>query len=299
MSYSRWCVLLVLAVLTWSVPGVVQTQTTPPPTAPPVGAAQAPAKPAPPRTAPIPAAAASPTTGWTESAINAPVVGDASVYVPKHPTTSNVVLFISGDGGWNLGVVDMARRIMPKAVVIGISYNALRRAPPPDVTCWAPAEDLKTVAQSVEKTLNLPEYRLPILVGYSSGATMVYQALVVAPLDFSGGVSLGFCPDMPSNHNVCGIEGFTPTPHNAKKNEVILPKVARLEREWFVINGIQDQVCLPAAMHAFLDDIGNVHANIDIPGTGHGFSKPQYWGRPFDDAVEQLLVAATGIGKGR
>jgi predicted esterase len=305
MASRRWIVFLVVAVLISSVSGFVQTQTTPPPVTPPAtapqtppaAAAPTPLKPAAPKTAPIPPEAASPVTGWTESVIKAPIVNEASVYVPRHPTTSNIVLFISGDGGWNLGVVDMARRIMPKAIVIGISYNALRKAPAADAVCWAPAEDLKTVAQSIEKTLNLPEDRLPILIGYSSGATMVYHALAVAPQDFSGGVSLGFCPDMPSNHNVCGIEGFTPTPHNPKRNEVILPKVARLDREWFVINGILDQVCLPAAMRPFLDDMGNVHANIDIPNTGHGFTKPYYWGHPFDDAVEKLLAAATAIAK--
>ncbi len=40
-----------------------------------------------------------------------------------HPAAqpANVVLFISGDGGWNLGVVDMARELVAlDALVVGI-----------------------------------------------------------------------------------------------------------------------------------------------------------------------------------
>jgi hypothetical protein len=43
-------------------------------------------------------------------------------------------------------------------------------------------------------------------------------------------------------------------------------------------------------MHKFLDDIVNVYPTIDIEGTGHGFSKPQHWGKPFDDAMDKLLA---------
>lgn len=46
---------------------------------------------------------------WVERQIRVPLVSKATVYVSARPTT-NVVLFISGDGGWNKGVVDMARR---------------------------------------------------------------------------------------------------------------------------------------------------------------------------------------------
>ena len=43
---------------------------------------------------------------WTERYLDVPVLGQTSAYVPKTPT-SDVVLFLSGDDGWQLGVVDM------------------------------------------------------------------------------------------------------------------------------------------------------------------------------------------------
>jgi len=49
--------------------------------------------------------------------------GKIALYHPAgHP--AHVVLFVSGDGGWNLGVVDMAREIAALgALVVGIDIT--------------------------------------------------------------------------------------------------------------------------------------------------------------------------------
>lgn len=212
-------------------------------------------------------------------------------YVPKQKVSS-VFLFISGDGGWELGVVDMSRRIMPKAIVIGISYPALKTAQGVGTQCWQPAGSLEEIAHAAERELKLPEYYPPILLGYSSGATAVYAGLAGAPPQtFSGGLSLGFCPDLPSLRPVCNADNFKPT-YDPKKNTAWLPKVPSVPKDWFVLNGIQDQVCLPPAMHEFLDGMGNVHF-VEVPGTGHGFGRPIRWGQPFDESVDALIKIAT------
>jgi type IV secretory pathway VirJ component len=247
---------------------------------------------APATTQPIPAAAANPQTGWDERVIRVPVVGQAHIYAPHHPATANVVLFMSGDGGWNLGVVDMARRMMPKALVIGVSYVALRQAPGQTTKCWMPSGDLEVIAHSAEKQLALPAYQPPVLVGYSSGASEVYEALAASPYSFAGGLAMGFCPDLPASHSLCSSDNFKPPSRDLKRNVVMLPKVPELARELFVVNGIQDQVCQSSDMHAFLDDMRNVHF-VEAPGTGHGFSRPFRWGPPFDEAYDKVLESAT------
>lgn len=55
--------------------------------------------------------------------------GTVTVYRPS-PQPAHVVLFVSGDGGWNLGVVDMARELatavsMPGAHHFGGDYDAI------------------------------------------------------------------------------------------------------------------------------------------------------------------------------
>src|SRR5690349_2514534 len=67
----------------------------------------------------------SPTQPWTEKVVSVPIVGHVVAYVPKKPASA-VVLFLSGDGRWNLGVVDWARRIAPKAIVLGVDFLALK-----------------------------------------------------------------------------------------------------------------------------------------------------------------------------
>jgi type IV secretory pathway VirJ component len=223
--------------------------------------------------------------------LDAPFVGHVTVYAPKTPVSA-VVLFASGDGGWNLGVIDMARRIMPKAIVIGFSYVALRRAHLASAMCWLPAGDLEEISHAVQRELKLPEYHPPIVLGYSSGATLVYGVLAGAPAStFAGGLSLGFCPDLPSDHPLCNTDDFKPT-FDPKMNTAWLPRVAELKRDWYVLNGEQDAVCLPPEMHKFLDGVAGVHF-VEIPGTGHGFSKPVHWGSPFDESIDKLIKTAT------
>jgi type IV secretory pathway VirJ component len=228
---------------------------------------------------------------WDEVPLTVPIVKKAMAYVPKQKV-STVFLFISGDGGWELGVVDMARRIMPKAIVIGISYPALKTAQGVGTQCWQPAGSLEEIAHAAERELKLPEYYPPILLGYSSGATAVYAGLAGAPPQtFSGGLSLGFCPDLPSLRPVCNADNFKPT-YEAKKSTAWLPKVASVPKDWYVLNGIQDAVCLPPDMHKFLDDMGNAHF-VEVPGTGHGFGRPIRWGQPFDESVDALIKSAS------
>jgi type IV secretory pathway VirJ component len=252
------------------------------------------AKPAakgPAKTPALPPIKNAPGQAWTESLVTVPIIGHVTAYVPKTPA-STVMLFLSGDGRWNLGVIDWARRIMPKAIVLGVDFVALKNAHPTSGTCWLPTGDLETISHAAQRALKLPEYHPPILVGYSSGATLVYEALAAAPPNtFSGGVSLGFCPDLPALQPVCPAENFRPT-YDPKKYTAWLPKVTDLKHDWYVLNGELDQVCLPPETHKFLDGMQGAHF-IEIPHTGHGFGKQQFWSQPFDESIDALIKAAT------
>ncbi len=123
--------------------------------------------------------------------------GDITLYTPAGKPRA-VVLFLSGDGGWHLGVISMARHLVERnAVVVGLDVRryladiAAHRS-----ACRYLAADFEALAHRVQRELGLTEYLVPLLYGYSSGATVAYATLVQSPPGtFGGAVSLGFCPD--------------------------------------------------------------------------------------------------------
>ena len=119
--------------------------------------------------------------------------GPLTVYQPVHPR--HLVLFISGDGGWNLGVVGMARSLTElDATVVGIDIRAYEKAiAGASDDCTDAASDFAALASFVDRKLDLPRHTAPILVGYSSGATLVYAVLVQArPHTFLGALWPGW-----------------------------------------------------------------------------------------------------------
>jgi len=88
----------------------------------------------------------------------------------ESPQPSHVALFVSGDGGWNLGVVDMARELAGlDALVVGIDINHfLKQTESSGENCLYPAADFEALSKFIQRRLNYSSYRTPILIGYSS-----------------------------------------------------------------------------------------------------------------------------------
>ena len=233
-------------------------------------------------------AAAVPTT--KEEEVELPRFATVRVYRPEPlDRARGVVLFVSGDGGWNSGVVEMARRLAPHALVAGLSMTAWqKRAEKQRDRCWYPAGELEVAAQALEKHYALPRYVPPILVGYSSGATVVYGALAQAPsTTFAGAVSLGFCPDLEVARPLCGQGAWKPT-YDAKQRKGWLPERGDLVPAWHVLQGATDQVCSPSGTASFVQAIPSAHLAW-LEKVGHGFGVPARWGEAFDGAVAALL----------
>ncbi len=242
------------------------------------------------------AAPASPTRIVVEQ-VRLPTIGKATVYRPESmDAVHGVVLFLSGDGGWNRGVVDMARRAADRSVVVGLSFPALRKAAERRPgQCWYPAGDLEEIAQAVQKTYHFPGYIRPILAGYSSGATAVFGALAQAPAGaFAGGISLGFCPDLEVARPLCPRGGWRPS-YDARKRVSLLPPRPDLPARadgaprWSLLQGRDDQVCSAVKAVAFAGPMPAARV-ILLPKVGHGFSVPRNWGDQYDHAVDELLA---------
>ena len=219
-------------------------------------------------------------------------LGTVTLY-RETPHPKEVVLFFSGDGGWNLGVVDMARTLARMdALVVGINLprylKALDRS---KGACSYPATDAELLSKYVQKKLAFPSYSPPVLVGYSSGATLAYALLVEAPPNtFKGAISMGFCPDLPLQKPLCKGNGLTWGPGPKGKGFSFKPS-AVLEQPWIAFEGLIDQVCSPSDVQEYVRQVKNGEA-VMLPKVGHGFSVPANWEAQFKEAFTKITAAA-------
>ena len=207
----------------------------------------------------------------------------------EHP--SGVVLFVSGDGGWNLGVVDMARELATlDALVVGIDIRAyLRAMEAAGGACSYPAADFEALGKFVQKTLGFPAYVPPVLVGYSSGATLAYATIVQAPPNtFRGAISMGFCPDLPLHRPLCKGSGLAWTAGPKGKGYSFLP-AASSHTPWVAFQGDADKVCDPSSIAAFVKETNNAGIVV-LPKVGHGFSVTKNWMPQFRDSFARLVA---------
>jgi type IV secretory pathway VirJ component len=202
---------------------------------------------------------------------------DVALYRPQGEVKS-VVLFLSGDGGWNQGVTGMAQALVDQgAMVVGISVPQVVKSLEMDQDrCVYPAGDIENLSHYLQGYARLPTYMTPVLVGYSSGASLAYALLAQAPEGtFSGALSLGFCPDLKINKPLCKGEDLRSVPRKDGKGFDMLPD-SKLHAPWTALQGEQDQVCDAKATQAFVSKVPGASL-VMLPQVGHGYSVPKNW----------------------
>jgi type IV secretory pathway VirJ component len=221
--------------------------------------------------------------------------GDVTIY-RSSPQPRELVLFVSGDGGWNLGVIAMAERLAAKgAAVAGLDIRhylgELEKSPD---QCVAPANDLEDLSRELQSKLSLKRNLQPTLVGYSSGATLVYAALVEAKDGvFKGALSLGFCPDLDLKKPLCLGSGIEATPRRTPKGAltgVDLKPAKMLHGKWIALQGELDQVCLAAPTRDFIAKVPGGEI-VMLPKVGHGYSVEKNWLPQYEAAFDRITAA--------
>ncbi|MBV8343217.1 MAG: virulence factor family protein [Gammaproteobacteria bacterium] len=223
--------------------------------------------------------------------------GTVTVYLPEG-TPRSVAIFLSGDGGWVLGVLDMAHALSDMgAGVIGVHIgkyfaNLRRAAQRPGAPCQSIAADLESLSHEVQKEIGLRDYHVPVLVGYSSGATVVYAALVQSPPGtFAGALSLGFCPDQDfAGAALCPGEGRLRYSEN-QQHELVLAPAPSLHEPWIALQGEQDQVCSALTARDFAARVAGGEV-VALPHVGHGFGVARNWMPQFRAAYARLAPRA-------
>ena len=213
----------------------------------------------------------------------------------EHP--SHVVLFVSGDGGWNLGVVRMAEELAGMdAAVVGIDVRryvaALDRS---SESCGYPAADLEAMSQWLQRRLGYPAYTAPVLAGYSSGATLVYAVLVQAPRGtFRGAVSLGFCPDLPLRRPLCRGSGLASVPGPRGRGVSFLPADST-GAPWIAFQGEADSTCFASQTADYVRRVPGAEIVL-LPKVGHGFAVESRWVPQFRDVFARITSAQAVSG---
>ncbi len=200
--------------------------------------------------------------------------GKVYVYTSGAVSPQNLIIMISGDGGWKHGVPEFAKEFSRmNSVVVGVDilryYKHLRKK---KTDCYMVSPDFVELATTIEHKYSFPGYIPPVVMGYSSGATLVYGILAQArPGSFIGGISLGFCPDIELPEMLCQINGLTVKGIEKGKGYIFLPD-ARLGNPWVVLHGEKDKICDFQSTNDFVHKTADSKL-IALHEVGHDFSK--------------------------
>ena len=222
--------------------------------------------------------------------------GSAWVYLPQG-TPKSVAIFVSGDGGWEPRIIPMVHALTELgAVVIGVDVQhylaSLRQAAARSgAPCQMIAADFEQLSHQVQRQIGMSQYHVPMLVGYSSGATVVYATLVQAPPGtFAGALSLGFCADQDfAGAQLCPGAGLHFSEN--KQGELVFKPAAHLRQPWIAFQGEKDEVCDPHAAAEFAAQVAG-GAIVKLPLEGHGFSVERNWVPQFRAAYASLTARA-------
>ena len=217
-------------------------------------------------------------------------MGTVYVYLPKQiDDATDVVLFASGDGGWEPRVVDMVARMQALGkIVVGFSTpEYLQRLDASKLKCAYPPQELEALSQFIQRELGIHSYRVPVLVGYSSGASLAYVAMAQTPINtFVGGIGLGFCPELALTKPLCRQGALTKAPEFDKDHYRLYP-IEQLVAPFEVLQGQTDELCKLGDTEAFMKQAGNVTLT-PVPKIGHGFAPVAEWFSYFVAAYESI-----------
>jgi type IV secretory pathway VirJ component len=205
-----------------------------------------------------------------------------------HP--ANVVLLLSGDGGWDATAAAMARAFAARgylAVGIDTAHYLARLAAQHD-GCAYTAGSLENLSKVVQKRLGYPSYVYPLVAGYAGGGALAYGALAQAPAKtFRGAVSLAFCSDLPGAVQLCPAHALVTRP--GPKGGLQLAPAAGLEQPWLALQGAADRRCPAGAAADFARAVPGGEV-LTLAGVDHAFSRPELWQAGLDKAIDRLAA---------
>ncbi|MGO9038137.1 MAG: virulence factor family protein [Steroidobacteraceae bacterium] len=214
---------------------------------------------------------------------------NVAVYAPDG-TPASFVLFLSGDGGWDPGMAEIARRLSSHgAMVAGIDLPKFRaNLEADDGDCVFPDGDLENLSRFLQAYYHLPTYLTPFFVAYGAGATLAYATLVQAPANtFAGALTLGFCPVSSMRKPLCKDSGLEFIRHPGRRGVEYLP-AKRLAEPWVLLQGEFDHACASNPADAFIANMSGAALAV-LPRVGHTYQPSERWLPRFLAAFDTLV----------
>jgi type IV secretory pathway VirJ component len=218
---------------------------------------------------------------------------NVAVYAPNGTPTS-FVLFLSGDGGWNPGMAEIARQLVSHgAMVAGIDLPKFRaNLQADDADCVFPDGDLENLSHFLQAYYHLPTYLTPFSIGYGEGASLAYATLVQAPANtFAGALTLGFCPASSMRKPLCKGSGVEFIPRPGRRGVEYLP-AKQLANPWVLLQGALDHECESSTAAAFIANMPGAALAV-LPRIGHTYQPTAGWLPQFLAAFDSLVKRST------
>jgi len=206
-------------------------------------------------------------------------------------TPASFVLFVSGDEGWNATADRAARQLAQQgAMIAGIDWPEFRATLEADHDqCEFPDGDLENLSHFVQAYFHSPNYRSPILVGISTGATFAYAMLAQAPHNtFAAAVTLGFCPRLDLEKPLCKGSGLESVRSAGQRGVDLLP-IKSLGNPWLNLQGDADRTCPARTAQQFISEVKGA-ASVTLPTVGHDFASPAAWMPQFTAGYAKLAA---------
>lgn len=149
---------------------------------------------------------------------------------------SDVVLYMSGEDGWNAAMTALAEPLAERgALVVGIDYARFAATVDRDgAPCLYLSSDFEDLGRAVQSHYRLASFMPPLLAGVGAGATMAYAILVQQPPGtFAGALSLGFSPTVALDKSLCGAYALRSRPASTPHREALDPTAA--PAPWIVL----------------------------------------------------------------
>jgi type IV secretory pathway VirJ component len=143
----------------------------------------------------------------TTTSIDVDEFGSVDVVTVEDRPARGLVILVATEADAEARRQDALALAKEGLIAVSFNYDALRadfaKSPSTD-ECHYVSDDLKDLAQAVQRKLGLHRYFFPVIAGRGDGAAFAYAALAQAPVNTLGGaIGIGFKPLLRTDRTYC------------------------------------------------------------------------------------------------